>query len=188
MKLLTSQVLILLVLTAVTKACLCPIPPGGQDLFQYAYQQAGTVVKAKVLSEEIDAPCPFPPCLCVTPPCPASEGLEGRRIYKLRLLRTFKGTPPPTTFTAETLIDSVRCGIRLQVGTVYMLNMGGGAEPYFLWLCQYSKPWASVSSEERRFLRRCTEPNLSKSCSSGPIFIPAPTLPGPTISLPLPTE
>lgn len=144
------QTLLLLAVFRSASGCLCPPPfPGTGDFFQAAYHAASVVVKAKVIRER---PLPSPTC---TPPCLGPPFLEGRRTYELRLIRSFKGEKPSRSFTVETELNAVRCGITLQVGEVYMLNTSGSGSKFFVWLCQYNRLWSSLSRKERRFLWRC---------------------------------
>lgn len=170
MKLPLTAVLITLVF-ATSQACLCPVIPGAEPI-KYGYVQAGTVVRAKVVKEEIIGDCLFPPCLCTSPPC--VPGLDqGKRIYTLRLKKTFKGAAPTTKFTAETTNNAVRCGIQLSVGSVYLLNMSGGGSSYFLWLCQFNTLWSRVSREHKKFMRRCRRPMPPKMCTMLTFLRPA---------------
>lgn len=145
-----ALVFLVVIVLQIVHGCLCPPPfPSDEGFFQAANRQATTVVRAVVLSSTVTSPG------CT--PLDCSGDFDGERVFSLRLVETFKGVSPAPIFEANTVVNAVRCGINLNVGTEYMLNMGGADSngSYFLWLCQYHREWDSLSEEETAFLQPC---------------------------------
>lgn len=88
-------------------------------------------------------------------------------MYRVRVRKVFKGVVTKKKIVVISATDlKAGCGIRLTVGTVYVL-MGGG-EPLRVSQCLENKEWASVSAADRSFLASCAGANPDEECTMGP--------------------
>eukprot|EP00177_Eucheuma_denticulatum_P000813 GFKZ01001472.1.p1 GENE.GFKZ01001472.1~~GFKZ01001472.1.p1 ORF type:complete len:179 (-),score=1.16 GFKZ01001472.1:143-679(-) len=149
----------LLLLVTKTSACSCI-----RQNFAESYNNAETVVFAKVLRVRVSPPPSPPACLSQIPPCLIPIRLFEPIIYRLRLVRIFKGCGPsmrPIFFARSTIPNGANCGIRLRRGITYMLNLGaeipqlpGSTNRFFsLNICQQHRRVSVLSARQRRFLR-----------------------------------
>lgn len=145
-------------LIALTNACSCP-----RLTFKQLYDNADSVVIAKVINVKI-IPTPQPlPCLTAIPPCLPPVRFFEPVIYKLRLSRLIKGCGPssrPIFFARSAIPDGASCGVRLRRFGTYMINLRTeiqspdiGVKSFSLTICDGSRLVSSLTLRQRRFLQ-----------------------------------
>jgi len=156
----THQLPLLLLIAVVflppTAACDCDA-----STFRSRYAAATTVVKARVISVTV-SPTPTPlPCLSARPPCLPPIFLPQSIKYRFQLRAVFKGCAPDQVFFGRSFEDEALCGILLEEGKVYLLNLGretpdlgGQPDSFSIGLCQGNLLFNTLSRGQKRFLRR----------------------------------
>jgi hypothetical protein len=130
------QLLAAVVLVAACDACSCVFPPVSlKD--QYYTPEFTRVVRAVVYAEQ-------------RPPCP-SGSFNCKIEYKIRIRKAFKGCLSPTHVTVSTPDNGGLCGIKLNVGTEYLLFLTSDIVPT-VGLCRGIQSYSDVSAADRKFL------------------------------------
>lgn len=73
--------------------------------------------------------------------------------YKLRTLAVYKGCNPGI-FKARSIIHDGLCGVVLQKGVIYKVNLGKMRRVNNFYYCYDTEAWGAVSDNERRFLKQ----------------------------------
>ena len=75
----------------------------------------------------------------------------GRRYFALKVVKTFKGCGTNDILFLSSPVSSATCGVNLLPGVDYLLPLR--KVPYDnINLCQFIKPWSSVTAAEHKFL------------------------------------
>lgn len=139
-----SFALLLVCSLAIASACSCP-----DITFQERYGFTQTLVRARAVSVRRFR---------------ASHLIPGvvTYIFKLRLMRVFKGCAPQKFFYAKTMLDGGTCSSVLTKGRTYLVQLpvevenepSSAADPYEFYGCNSANSWKYIPKIERRFYRK----------------------------------
>lgn len=90
-------------------------------------------------------------------------------MYQVKVRKVFKGAAGKKVLVSSPADLKARCGIRLQVGTVYVLMAAAGT-PWKVSQCLVSKEWRTVSKQDRKFLKSCSGSNPDDECTRDPLL------------------
>ncbi|CDF35508.1 unnamed protein product [Chondrus crispus] len=139
-----SLALLLVCSLAIASACSCP-----DITFQERYGFTKSLVRARAVSvRRFIASTPFPGVVTF--------------IFKLRLMRVFKGCAPQKFFYATTMLDGGTCSSVLTKGDTYLIQLpvevenepSSAANPYKFYGCNSANAWKYIPKIERRFYRK----------------------------------
>jgi hypothetical protein len=151
-----AQLLAITMLVAACDACKCAVTPVPKRYYTPEYER---VVRAGVTNE-------FPaPCMINATSCPV--------LYKLRVIKAFKGCDKPATIDAYTTSDSASCGIKLRVGAEYLMFLKS-TQSQHIGTCQGIQLFSELSAADRNFLNtrrvccgsqcKCVRPYPTSRC------------------------
>lgn len=142
-----TQLIAFNALLAVTLSCSC-FP----STFEKRYCSAPVSIRGKILDRFDNCPGT---CDAI-----ADQG-RGRIYYFVEVIRKYKGNALPKYIFLTTAVNGALCGINLQVGGIYLLNLGNAQTNddfpgsfYSVGLCNFPTLWKSLSKAQRKFVKK----------------------------------
>lgn len=99
------------------------------------------VVSGKVI--DVRSPCPGKEC--------SAENQNKKAFFKISVGRVYKGCAKPTTFWVSSFVGSSLCGVKLQLGKIYVLTLSEDAVP-MINSCQHPLLVSDLTEDQTSFL------------------------------------